>query len=120
MSTLNSQPARRAASAGRTRLGAAGPAKAAKATPTRRRETVTRPAGAAGRAPASRAAGRAPAGPRWTVRDKICAVAAGTGAGSVLAVIGLAPLHAPVAAVGAIGAIGSGAGAAISVYFAKR
>jgi hypothetical protein len=51
------------------------------------------------------------------VRDRICAVTAGTGAGSVVAVLGLAPLHARVAA---FGAIGNGAVAAISIYFAKK
>ncbi|RBQ03873.1 hypothetical protein DQE82_30115 [Micromonospora sp. LHW51205] len=81
---------------------------------------MTRSAGVVGRRPAPRAAVRRPARPRWTVRDRICAVTASTGGGSILALLGLAALHAPATAFGAVGAIGSGAVAAIGVYFAKK
>jgi hypothetical protein len=52
---------------------------------------------------------------RWSVRDRISAAVAGTGAGTVLAITVLAVAGAPGAAYAALGAIGAGATAATPV-----
>ena len=55
-----------------------------------------------------------------SIRDRVGAVVAGTGAGAVLTIMALAASGAPTAAYGAIGAIGAGATAATGVYLGKK
>ena len=83
--------------------------------PARRRDG----SGTAGRRP-RRAAGERRVRGRWSVRDRIGAVVAGTGASAVLTTMALAAAAAPTAAYGAIGAIGAGATAATGIYLSKR
>lgn len=57
---------------------------------------------------------------RWSVRDRVGAVVAGTGASAVLTIMALAAAEASAAAYGAIGAIGAGATAAAGVYLGRK
>ncbi|WP_203839762.1 hypothetical protein [Winogradskya humida] len=56
----------------------------------------------------------------WSARDRIVAVAAGTGAATVVAIAGLALADAPTAAYGAAGAVGASALTAVKVYLGRK
>ena len=58
--------------------------------------------------------------PTWSVRDRIGATAAGTGAAGLVVVVCMAVLDAPATAYGAIGTIGAGAVGAVAVYLGRR